>query len=331
MLLHDVRDDTAWSAAIPVTIIGGCVGAGKTTFINHLLAGSGTHRLAVVTNEFGSTPLDRQRIAQMRGTTVDLADGCACCTHAAELVLTLASLCGGPQPPTQILIEANGASDPRRIASVVGLRGLRFDALVAIADAEAIRALAGDPDSGAPVRRQLVAADIIVLNKIDLVTPSEKDAVRDWVSELVPGARIVEASHGRVPTELVVGPEAERRGPGSEADGPALTMDDAEYARWVWVSDEMLDGPAFRWWAANLPDGVLRSWGAMYLEEDPSHRYVFHLVGARWALVRDVPWGAEHPRNHLVLLARPHALDHRWLDMRIARCVGHHVQAPSGG
>src|SRR5262249_49959479 len=156
------------------------------------------------------------------------------------------------------------------------LRGLRFDAIVTIADTEAIRALAGDPDSGAPVLRQLLAADIIVLNKTDLVTSSEKEAVRDWIAQLAPGARLVEASPGQVPEELVLLHDAERLPARSATGSPNLTIGDPTYARWVWGSDETLDGPAFRWWAANLPDGVLRGEGTLYLEEDPSHRYVFY-------------------------------------------------------
>jgi len=328
MLQHEVRDETAPSGAIPVTIVGGSAGAGKTTFINHILAGRAADRVAVVMHEFGSTALDRQRVADIGGRTVELRDGCACCTHLAELVLALAGLRDGPNPPHHILIEAHDASDPRRIVDLVGLRGLRFEAIVALADVEAVRVLAGDPGTGVLVRRQLGAADMIVLNRTDLVTWSEKDAVHDWLSELAPGARIVEATHGRVPTELVLlhRTQCSSPQPGRRADP---TRGEAEYARWVWVSDEMLDGPAFRWWAANLPVGVLGGGGELYLEEDPSHRYVFHLLGGRWALVRDLPWATEHPRNHVVLLGRRDGMDHGWLDMMIARCLGHQLHTAS--
>jgi len=328
MLQHEVRDERAWAAAIPVTIIGGCAGAGKTTFINHILAGRAADRVAVVMNEFGSTALDRQRVADIGGRTVELRDGCACCTHMAELVLALVGLCDGPNPPHHILIEANDASDPRRIVNLMGLRGLRFEAIVALADAEAVRVLAGDPGTGVLVRRQLVAADMIVLNKTDLVTWSEKEAVRDWLSELAPAARIVEATHGRVPTELVL-VRRTQDSPPQPGRRPDPTKGEAEFARWVWMSDEMLDGPAFRWWAANLPVGVLGGGGEMYLEEDPSHRYLFHLLGGRWALVRDLPWATEHPQNQVVLLGRRDGMDHGWLDMMIARCLGHQLHTAS--
>jgi G3E family GTPase len=318
-----VNDSPEGMDAIPVTIVAGYVGAGKTTLINHLVGQSAGRRLAVVVNDFGSTDVDQEVIAEHGGAAVSLANGCVCCTRTTELLLALAGLRSRPLPPHQILIEADSVSDPGRIAEAVGLHGLRHDSTVVIADAEAVRTHAADRVIGGPVRHQLAAADLVVLNKTDLVTQVEKSAVCDWISELVPTARVVETSYGRVPVPLVLAED--------ESNAPARVMGlrdpsaaDLEYASWAWAHDKALDEPAFRWWAANLPEGTLRGEGVLYLEGDPLHRHVFHLVGSRWTLERDALWGKKFPRSHLVLIGRTHTLDPLWLDMMIARCVAHH-------
>ena len=322
MLNHQVgRRD-----AIPVTIIAGHLGAGKTTLVNHVLAQSRDRRLAVIVNDFGSTDLDPELLGP--GGTVTLADGCICCARSTELVLALAGLRSRRLPPDQILIEASGMSNPRRIAESVGLGGLRLDGTVVVVDAEAVRTHALDRIIGAPLRQQLLAADLIVLNKVDQVTEMEKNAVCDWISELVPAARLVETSHGRVHLPLVLSQEREE--PAWPASPSSVTLaepilGDPEYGSWACGFDDPLDGAAVRWWAANLPDGILRGTGVLFLEEDPLHRYDFHLVGSRWTLERDTLWGREPPRSRMVLIGRSLTLNHRWLDMTIGRCVVHHA------
>jgi G3E family GTPase len=305
-------------AAIPVTIIGGYLGAGKTTLVNHLLSRSAGRRLAVVVNEFGTTTVDREAAAAGGGDTVLVPSGCVCCSGVSELVLALAGLSSRPVPPHQILIETSGVADVSRVAEAVGARGLRLDAVLVLADAEAVRSHGGHNLVGAPVRRQLAAADLIVLNKTDLVSELEKLSVTDWISELVPMARVVETSRGRVPEALVLAQVQ-----------PTPTLGDPGLASWAWTRDAALDGPALRWWTANLPHAVLRGRGVLQLREDPVHRYVFQLVGVRWTLERDAPWGHEPPRSYLVLIGRADALDRDWLDMTIARCVAGHAHLPT--
>ena len=306
-------------SATPVTIISGYLGAGKTTLVNSLLSRCPGRQLAVVVNDFGSIPIDPALMA--RTDALSVSHGCACCTRATDLLLALGRLLSRHPEPEQVLIEASGVSDPRRIAEAIVLHGLRLDGIVVLADAEAVRSHGGDAMVGPWVRHQLGSADLIVLNKTDLVSGPERNSVRHWISEVAPGAHIVETSHGRVPVSLVLA--------GPDADEPPVALRRAhqgrpahpEFGSWGCTLDAALDGAAFRWWAASLPEPILRGKGIVFLAEDPRHRYVFQLVGGRWSLERGKPWEDEPRRSRLTLIGRALGIDERWLDMTIARCV----------
>ena len=306
-------------SATPVTIISGYLGAGKTTLVNSLLSRCPGRQLAVVVNDFGNIPIDP---ALMAGTdALSVTHGCACCTRATDLVLALGRLLSRRPEPEQVLIEASGVSDPRRIAEAIVLHGLRLDGIVVLADAEAVRSHGEDAMVGPWVRHQLDSADLIVLNKTDLVSGPERNSVRHWISEVAPEAHIVETSHGRVPVSLVLA--------GPDADEPPVALRRAhqgrpahpEFGSWGCTLDAALDGAAFRWWAASLPEPILRGKGIVFLAEDPRHRYVFQLVGGRWSLERGKPWEDEPRRSRLTLIGRALGIDERWLDMTMARCV----------
>jgi G3E family GTPase len=303
----------------PVTIISGYLGAGKTTLVNSLLARCPDRQLAVVVNDFGSVPIDPGLI---RGTdALSVSHGCACCTRASDLLRAIGRLLSRQPAPEQVLIEASGVSDPRRIAEAIVLHGLRLDGIVVLADAEGVRSHGEDAMVGPWVRHQLDSADLIVLNKTDLVSDTERASVRHWISEVAPEAHVVETSHGRVPVSLVLAdPETdepravERRFPPGRPAHP-------DFGAWGCNLTTALDGAAFRWWAASLPEPILRGKGILLLAEDPLHRYVFQLVGGRWALERGAPWNDEPRRSKITLIGRGSGIDERWLDMTIARCV----------
>jgi G3E family GTPase len=318
-----------WSGGIRVTVIGGYVGAGKTTLVNHLVSRSHGRRLAVILNDFGSTDFGTRSSPSGQAEPADGLDGYLSCTSHTELGEALARLRSRAEPPDHILIEANGMSDPRATVDAMDLRGLRLDAILVLADAEAIRTHIQDPVIGMAVRQQLLAADLIVVNKVDLVSAAEREAVWDWLSELAPMARMVDTTRSRLPPALVMAP-AHQPGAASAVTAADLVVGKRRFALWEWSAGEPLDGAAFRWWAATLPSSVLRGAGMIWLEEDPLHRYVFHLIGAKWTLVRDGGWGTDVPHSRLVVIGRPSGLDHGWLDMMIARCVAHHERAGTG-
>jgi G3E family GTPase len=200
------------AARIPLTVVGGYLGAGKTTLVNHILRHNAGRRFAVLVNDFGSINVDADLIAGQTDGTIALTNGCVCCSLAGGFIVALGALREREPPPEHVIVEASGVSDPHKIAQYGYLPGYRLDGTVVVADAEAVRARAADKYVGAQVRQQLLSADLLVLNKTDLVSAADKAAVRDWLQTLVPAARIVEAAQGRVAVPLLLG--------GDEADRP---------------------------------------------------------------------------------------------------------------
>lgn len=190
---------------IPLTLITGYLGAGKTTLLNALLRDASAGRIAVVVNEFGDVGLDHDLIVETTEETVLLSSGCMCCTVRGDLVQALEGLferrSAGKLDFDRIVIETTGLADPAPILHTLivtpGLgAALRMDGVVTVCDAvNGPKTL----DVGFESVSQVAMADVLVLSKTDLVTPSQAERFRARLAALAPGARIVTATRGAVP------------------------------------------------------------------------------------------------------------------------------------
>jgi G3E family GTPase len=192
--------------SLSTIVLGGYLGAGKTTLLNHLLRHAQGRRIAVMVNDFGDIGIDVDLIESTDGEVMNLAGGCICCSVGSDLVAALMALPQRAPPPDLVLIETSGVALPGSVARSARLApGIEIDGVVVLVDAETIRIRAADRHVGDTVLQQLAEADLLVLNKIDLVDPPTLAATRQWLSGIAPNARIIESLDARVPPELILG------------------------------------------------------------------------------------------------------------------------------
>ncbi len=192
---------TTSSALVPVSIIGGYLGAGKTTYINRILTGDHGQRLTVLVNDFGAINIDASLIASTDAEMVTLENGCVCCSIADSLGDSLDFVLD-TQKPDHIVIEASGVADPAKIANYgLGWPGCRLGAVVVLADADAIRNQAQDQFVGELVVRQLRSADRVLLSKADIAGTAQTEATVDWIYDLT-GLTPIVVNNGSASDEL---------------------------------------------------------------------------------------------------------------------------------
>ncbi|MGI4745694.1 MAG: cobalamin biosynthesis protein CobW [Janthinobacterium lividum] len=220
---------------IPATIITGFLGAGKTTLLRHVLEHAGGRRIAVIVNEFGALGIDGDtlRACGITGCAdediVELANGCLCCTVADDFLPTMEALISRPNPPEHIVIETSGLALPKPLLKAFNWPSVRarltVDGVIAVVDAPAVHAgrFADDPEDVARQRAadpsldhdnplaevyedQLMSADLVVLNKTDLLTTAQVDALAVQIAGIIPRAvKLVRTTEGRLDPAVLLG------------------------------------------------------------------------------------------------------------------------------
>lgn len=223
------------TAKIPATIVTGFLGAGKTTLIRHVIENAGNRRLALVINEFGDVGVDGE-ILRACGVEncpaeniIELANGCLCCTVADDFAPAIEALLALESPPEHIIIETSGLALPKPLVKAFDWPDIRsrltVDGVIAVIDGKAVAEgrFADDLDAVAVERAetdridhdnpleevfedQLACADLIILNKTDLLDTEEEKAVADRIAEGArPAAKLLRARDGRVDPRALLG------------------------------------------------------------------------------------------------------------------------------
>lgn len=190
---------------IPVTVVGGYLGSGKTTLINHLLRNANGIRLAIMVNDFGDLPIDEDLIEASSDEIISLAGGCVCCSFGGDLVEAMTSLSRLNVKPDHVLLETSGVALPGAVASTLSLlSGFTLEGVLVLADAETVRTLAADRFMGDTVERQLSDADLVLVNKTDLVSQAALLQLRRWLSVIAPKAQIIDTERSVIPPDVVL-------------------------------------------------------------------------------------------------------------------------------
>ena len=262
------------AASIAVTVAAGFLGAGKTTLLNRMVRQSQYGRMAVIVNDFGELNIDAAIIAEVTDQVVSLQNGCICCTVQEDLLAQLVSLTQMRPRLDRIIIECSGVSDPQRIVQTLGYPQLKaqlhLDTVITLVDATGYRALEGE--FARLSRAQVACADLVLLNKADLVNAAELAALR---AEIGGQARVLSTVQAMVPDALLLGERGERNGL-----SPVLPRHDQLFESWVWKGRQPLPAKALRDWLAQLPKDLFRLKGLVHLQGNDQPFWLQH-VGSR--------------------------------------------------
>lgn len=322
---------------IPATVITGFLGAGKTTLIRHILSNANGKRIALIINEFGDIGVDREVIngcgfeGCAEDDVMELANGCICCTVADDFLPTMEKLLSRETPPDHIVIETSGLALPKPLVKAFNWPEVRsrvtVDGVVAVVDAPAVRdgRFADDPDKVQAAREaddnldhhspleevfedQLLCADLVLLNKSDMMTNDDKSVVRGVLDkEIRPGVKVVETVKGNIDLGVLLAMSAaveddlDQR-PSHHDEDDDHDHDDFESFQ-VPLGD--IDDPGAleaRIKAATTAHDILRIKGFVNVPGKPM-RHVIQAVGPRVERYFDRPWqDGETRRSELVVI-----------------------------
>ncbi|MFC3181177.1 cobalamin biosynthesis protein CobW [Cypionkella sinensis] len=328
---------------IPVTVITGFLGAGKTTLIRHLMQNPQGKRLAILVNEFGTVGVDGDILKSCADDNcpveniVELANGCICCTVADDFIPTIEALMALPQRPDHIIIETSGLALPKPLLKAFDWPAIRskitVDGVIALADAEAVAAGRFAPDVAAvdaqraadesidhetPLSEvfedQLACADIVLMSKADLAGEAGLAAARAViVAESPRPIPILAMSEGIIDPALILGLNAKAEDDLAARPSHHDGHDDHEHDDFDTVVidlPEISDVDALVAAIQRLADEqhILRVKGYVAVAGKPM-RLLVQAVGARVRHQFDRPWGASPRKGQLVVIAEHHHVD----------------------
>jgi G3E family GTPase len=305
---------------VPILLVTGFLGAGKTTVVNHLLAHAEGRRIAAVVNDFGAINIDAELIAGASDGVVSLANGCICCTLEGDLLRTLAALLRRDPKPEFIVIETSGVADPadivRNLMDPLIWQEAPLETVLCVLDATTPAATLNDD---ALLRSQLRAADVVALSKVDLADEAARAQLRDAVRALRPAAVVVDALNGEVPTALLFPADTDRI-PAPREAGPRRPAAD-RFETLSWTSERPVSLPRLQHAIARLAPKLARAKGLFETVEQPGRLTVFQLAGGRATLAPGDAPAAGMPRTRIVFIAELGVLSTDEIDRIMQACV----------
>jgi G3E family GTPase len=282
---------------VPLTFVAGYLGAGKTTLINQLLKTT-DRPIAVIVNDVGEINIDARLIRKHSGDTIELTDGCVCCSSIDGFGAAFDKIRARETAPDHVVVELSGVAEPARMVPWGRSAGFKLDGVMTLVAADQFMELVSRIDIGGTVEEQIKAADVLALTKIDLVRPDTLASVRRQLAQISPGVPVVEAQDATVASMLL---QIGGRRPGAEIVVPEPTLFDRHvvgrialpYPTTVAEIEELL---------AALPADVMRAKGIAAGAE--GERWAIQVVGRRRQVTQLAEVEAEPPTD-LVTISLP--------------------------
>lgn len=327
------------TAPVPLTILTGFLGAGKTTLLKRILTGDHGLRTAVLVNDFGSINIDAELIVSVDKNVVSLANGCVCCSVGDDLTDAIRSLLESPLAPQYILLEASGVADPagitikfstEAITDSQGL-GVRLDSVICVLDAEQFFAASEHMQLK---QYQIAAADLLLLNKVDLVDAEAMERIESWLSENFRRHRVIKTTECSVPIEVLLASGRFAPGIGEHAQSHDLHKcqdegcselhhhhDTTGFRTWSYETRSVLSLGALEQVLQKLPVGVYRAKGILNTAENPNQKTIVQVVGKRVSFADGGSWYQDERLSQVVFIAADGKLDEQTLQGQLEQCA----------
>jgi G3E family GTPase len=310
--------------SVPVVLVAGFLGSGKTTVVNHMLAHADGRRIAAVVNDFGAINIDAELITGAADGVVSLSNGCICCSLESDLLRTLAALLRRDPRPELIVIETSGVADPtdvvRNLMDPVIWREAPLETVLCVVDATTPIAMLDD----ALLRSQVGAADVVALSKVDLADAEARTQVRNAVRALRPAALLVDAPHGEVPLSLLFPADVDHvpapRESGPRELGRARPAMD-RFETLSWTSERPVSLARLREAINRLAPTLARAKGLFDTIEQPGKLMVFQFAGGRATLAAGGTLTAGMPRTRIVFVAEIGVLSRAEIERIMQGCI----------